>query len=290
MTSTAEVLRTQEARTMDPIRTRKTPCAGLEKAADGKVWSTCASISEASDKMKDVETEVKPLPGHRKTFEMFEETPLYIAVLTYIGYGIVIVFGHFRDFLRKWHFENTPLSKEYLTTPGWVPLYQSFENFYNRNIYRTIRDCWNKPICSAPADKVDLMERVTEDHGWTFKFTGRKIRVMNMGSYNYLGFANHNGCSNDAKLSVDKYGLAVCSTRHEIGNFDIHKKLELLVAEFLGVESCITFGMGFATNSMNIPAIMGKGCLILSDELNHASSYWVHDFQVLLQGCSNTMT
>ena len=29
--------------------------------------------------------------------------------------------------------------------------------------------------------------------------------------------------------------------------------------------------MGFATNSMNIPSIVGPGCLILSDELNHAS-------------------
>jgi len=51
---------------------------------------------------------------------------------------------------------------------GWVPLYSSFESFYNRNIYRLIRDCWNRPICSAPAAEFDLMERVTNDHGLTF--------------------------------------------------------------------------------------------------------------------------
>nr|XP_020483858.2 serine palmitoyltransferase 2-like [Labrus bergylta] len=55
------------------------------------------------------------------------------------------------------------------------------------------------------------------------------------------------------------------------GNLSIHEELEQLVAEFLGVESSMIFGMGFATNSMNIPALVGKGCLILSDELNHTS-------------------
>ena len=42
-------------------------------------------------------------------------------------------------------------------------------------------------------------------------------------------------------------------------------------SKFLGVEDTLTFGMGFATNSMNIPSLVGPGCLILSDELNHAS-------------------
>lgn len=42
------------------------------------------------------------------------------------------------------------------------------------------------------------------------------------------------------------------------GNLDLHEELEQLVARFLGVESSMAFGMGFATNSMNIPALTGK--------------------------------
>ena len=42
------------------------------------------------------------------------------------------------------------------------------------------------------------------------------------------------------------------------GNLRIHQELEQLVASFLGVEACMAFGMGFATNSMNIPALVGK--------------------------------
>lgn len=49
---------------------------------------------------------------------------------------------------------------------------------------------------------------------------------------------------------------AYCSA----GNLGIHEELEELVANFLGVESSMIFGMGFATNSMNIPALVGKVC------------------------------
>lgn len=43
-----------------------------------------------------------------------------------------------------------------------------------------------------------------------------------------------------------------------LGNLDKHEEMEKQVAKFLGVESAMAFGMGFATNSMNIPALVGK--------------------------------
>ena len=55
------------------------------------------------------------------------------------------------------------------------------------------------------------------------------------------------------------------------GTTPVHLQLDKMVAEFVGKEDAITFGMGFATNSVGIPALVGKGCLILSDALNHAS-------------------
>ncbi|KAL7872245.1 hypothetical protein SRHO_G00072280 [Serrasalmus rhombeus] len=205
--------------------------------------------------------------------ESFEETPLLVAVLTYMGYGILTLFGYLRDFLRDWNFEKCHVAKERDEQKDFVPLYQDFENFYTRNLYMRIRDNWNRPICSVPGARMDVMERVTHDYNWTFKHTGTVLfDVINMGSYNYLGFAENSGlCANAAVEAAMKYGMGVCGTRHEIGNLDKHEELEKLVARFLGVESSMVFGMGFATNSMNIPTLAGKGCLILSDELNHAS-------------------
>lgn len=53
-------------------------------------------------------------------------------------------------------------------------------------------------------------------------------------------------------------GAAVLTKMLISGNLDIHEELEQLIARFLGVESSMAFGMGFATNSMNIPALTGK--------------------------------
>ena len=59
------------------------------------------------------------------------------------------------------------------------------------------------------------------------------------------------------KLFLALNALCACTCVHT-GSTMIVRELEELVAEFLGVESAITFGMGFATNSMNIPALVGK--------------------------------
>ncbi|XP_063146244.1 serine palmitoyltransferase 2 [Candoia aspera] len=211
---------------------------------------------------------------YKKPFnETFEETPMLVAVLTYVGYGVLTLFGYLRDFLRHWKIEKCHHATERDEQKDFVPLYQDFENFYTRNLYMRIRDGWNRPICSVPGAKLDLLERVSHDYNWTFKYTGNIIKdVINLGSYNYLGFAENAGVCKDVVAKVlSQYGCGVCSTRQEMGNLDKHEELESLVARFLGVESVLTYGMGFATNSMNIPALVGKGCLIVSDELNHAS-------------------
>ncbi len=50
--------------------------------------------------------------------------------------------------------------------------------------------------------------------------TGNILKdVLNMGSYNYLGFAENTGsCADAASECTVKYGVGVSSTRQEIGN------------------------------------------------------------------------
>jgi len=215
--------------------------------------------------------EEKPSPRIPPRHELFEETPLLVAVITYIGYGVLVVIGYFRDFLRKYGLEETRLAKEKFRE-GYVRLYADFESFYTRNLYRRIRDCWNRPIASVAGAEFDLVERVSDDHNWTIRTTNKTRRVINMGSYNYLGFGECNGpCTDAAQESIEALGVATCSSRMEFGMTKLQKDLEQTVARFVGKEDAVCLGMGFATNSTCIPAILGPGCALVSDELNHAS-------------------
>lgn len=237
-----------------------------------KTPSYCNGVAHTGTLKSQVdakEEEKKPLRVRGKDY--FEETPLLMALSTYLSYVILGIFGHIRDFMRSTGLEETHMSSE-LDRKGYVPLYQSFESFYTRNVYRRIRDCLNQPICSVPGAVIDLVDRVSYDNNWTFTMPGTVTKAINMGSYNYLGFAENSGpVVDEVERSIKRYGSGTCSSRHELGTLAIHQELEELMARFLGVEACLTVGMGFATNSTNIPGLAQRGCLLLSDELNHAS-------------------
>jgi serine palmitoyltransferase len=71
------------------------------------------------------------------------------------------------------------------------------------------RDVTNRPICGVPGAEIELLERKTDNYNWSFYFTGKTSKAINMGSYNYLGFAENNGpCSKAATQSVKEYGVS----------------------------------------------------------------------------------
>lgn len=71
--------------------------------------------------------------------------------------------------------------------------------------------------------------------------------------------------------AINKYGVSGSGARPEAGTQALLKETEELTAEFVGKEAAMVFSMGFSTNSSMIPALIGPGCLIISDELNHSS-------------------
>ena len=71
------------------------------------------------------------------------------------------------------------------------------------------------------------MERKTNDSNWTFELTGKTREMVNLGSYNYLGYAENHGFCNDQVLkSIDQWGVGVGSSRNDFGTYKIHEELE----------------------------------------------------------------
>ncbi|XP_020397335.2 long chain base biosynthesis protein 2a [Zea mays] len=102
--------------------------------------------------------------------------------------------------------------------------------------------------------------------------TSNTTRCLNLGSYNYLGFAAADEyCTPRVIESLKKYSASTCSVRVDGGTTKFHNELEELPARFVGKLAAILFGMGYVTNSAIIPCLIGKGGLIISDSLNHNS-------------------
>ncbi|KAL2914025.1 serine palmitoyltransferase component [Polyrhizophydium stewartii] len=218
---------------------------------------------------------------------LIEEAPLFTLVTTYLSYFILILFGHMRDLIdsivRPGEFRHLKAHG------GYAPINSGFDTFYHRRLYTRIRDVFNRPITNVPGRTVHTLERVSNDYNKSFtlvrrhalvltkacatiSLTGNVHEVLNLSSYNYLGFAQAEGpCADAVETTVRKMGISSCSTRMEAGSLDLHDEVEALVARFLGQEDAIVFSMGFATNSTTLPSLVGKGDLILSDELNHSS-------------------
>eukprot|EP00249_Psilotum_nudum_P030394 c42984_g1_i1 orf=225-1682(+) len=192
--------------------------------------------------------------------------PYFAALTTYFSYGLLFVFGHLRDFF------GSIFRKDYSTPQGYAPLCRDFEDFYTRRLYYRIQDCFNRPIASAPNAWIDVIEHYSKDTNKKFIRTEKTHPCLNLGSYNYLGFAaSDEYCTPRVIDTLQKFSQSTCSSRVDGGTTILHEELETLIARFVGKPAAMVYGMGFATNSTTLPTLIGKGGLIISDALNHSS-------------------
>ncbi|CAE7220898.1 unnamed protein product [Rhizoctonia solani] len=213
-----------------------------------------------------------------------QDPPYYVLLCTYVSYVVLIVIGHMRDWFGKRFWRDS--YRHLMPHDGYAALNSDFDSFYTRRLKLRLDDCFSRPVTGVPGRTIVLLDRATDDYNNTFKFTGTHTRALNVSSYNYLGFAQaRGGCADAVEDGIRKYGINAGGTRLECGTLDLHIQAEALVARFLGHEDALVTSMGFATNSTTIPALVGKGCLVISDEFNHASIR----FGVRLSGASVRM-
>lgn len=95
--------------------------------------------------------------------ESFEPPPFVTACMVYFGFYILLFLGYINQMFF------VPKAATERNRDGYPALYDRFASFYSRYVYRRVRDCWNKPLCSVPGAEITLKDRITRDNGWTFE-------------------------------------------------------------------------------------------------------------------------
>jgi len=119
------------------------------------------------------------------------------------------------------------------------------------------------------------LQPLSNRRGCHICFRGREM--LNLTSNDYLGFAgdedlHHRFYATGGDLTfLDAFGLGSASSRLLTGDTDESHLLEESVKNAYGFSGCLIFNSGYHANIGILPALFGKGDLILSDKLNHAS-------------------
>jgi 8-amino-7-oxononanoate synthase len=96
-------------------------------------------------------------------------------------------------------------------------------------------------------------------------------KFLNLCSNNYLGLADDKRLKGAAIQAVRKFGVGAGASRLVLGGNTLHKQLEKALANFKGQEAALVYSSGYSANLGIIPALVGRGDLVFSDRLNHAS-------------------
>jgi len=122
-----------------------------------------------------------------------------------------------------------------------------------------------------------LTRHITPLHsgvGPVVEMAGRQILLL--ASNDYLGLATHPEVVQSAIEATQRFGTGAGAARLISGSLPPHQELESVLAQFKGTEAALTFSSGYLANIGTIPALIGRGGLILADRLCHAS---------LIDGC-----
>lgn len=136
---------------------------------------------------------------------------------------------------------------------GWLP--EALDGLRDRDLLRVLTYCGGAP---DPEVEIDGVPHLL------------------LASNNYLGLANDPAVVAAAHAALDAYGAGAGASRLVTGSLDLHRRLEERIAALKHCEDAMVFPTGFQANVGTIPALVGRGDIVFSDALNHAS---------LIDGC-----
>jgi 7-keto-8-aminopelargonate synthetase-like enzyme len=114
-------------------------------------------------------------------------------------------------------------------------------------------------------------------NGTTSRLSRREgvLSVVNLATYNYLGYARHPEVIKAAKEALDQYGLGAGGAPTTSGTLDLHRRFEETIEKLYGLpEYDVTlFTTGFGAMSGSIGGLMKPGGCVILDQYAHASLF-----------------
>lgn len=95
--------------------------------------------------------------------------------------------------------------------------------------------------------------------------------LINFASNDYLGLAGDERLIQVAVDATKEFGTGTTGSRLIGGHRDLHRQLEVAVANLKQTEDALVFSSGYLANLGAIASVVGKRDLILSDKYNHSS-------------------
>ena len=112
-------------------------------------------------------------------------------------------------------------------------------------------------------------QKIDNCPGPTVQLAGR--RLINFASNDYLGLAGDDRLIQAAIAATKEFGTGATGSRLIGGHRDLHRQLEVALANLKQTEDALVFSSGYLANLGAIASLVGKRDLILSDQYNHSS-------------------
>jgi 7-keto-8-aminopelargonate synthetase-like enzyme len=105
------------------------------------------------------------------------------------------------------------------------------------------------------------------------RLNGENVHIINLSSYNYLGFSYHPDVIKAAQDAVARYGLGASSSPVISGTYLVHKQLEEALEKFFGLpdRGVSLFTAGYSVNLGAISAFIKPGNHVIMDAASHMS-------------------
>lgn len=108
-----------------------------------------------------------------------------------------------------------------------------------------------------------IVEEIPTTH---MKLADKKERLLNLGTFDFLGLGFRPELKEVAINTLTKYGCGSCGPRGFYGTIDVHETLEKDIAEFMGTPNSIILSDSEATFTSVLPAFAKRGDLVVIDD------------------------